>query len=154
MQQPGPPGPPGQPPAPQAPAQRGGPGSNSRIDPSQIPRPVAQPVSTEPLVFDTRVAGAHCIPPPASSRFVVRDRGSCSPRYMRATLNHVPATNDLLNSTAMPLAVVVSPLALPDPGDEPVQVRCIIMLWCAALHGMHTTWAAAGQRWPCRKDST
>lgn len=129
MQQPGPPGPPGQPPAPQAAPQRSGAGGNSRIDPTQIPRPVAQPVSSEPLVFDTRVAGAHCIPPPASARFVVRDRGSCSPRYMRATLNHVPVSNDLLNSTSMPLAVVVSPLALPDPGDEPVQVG----LHCIAL---------------------
>lgn len=75
------------------------------------------------MVFDTRMAGSHALPPPASSRFVVRDRGNCSPRYLRCTLNHVPNTPELLNNCAMPLALVVSPLALPDPGDEPIQVR-------------------------------
>lgn len=52
----------------------------------------------------------------------VRDRGSCSPRYLRSTLNHVPHSTELLTNCAMPLALVVSPLALPDPGDEPIQV--------------------------------
>ena len=52
----------------------------------------------------------------------VRDRGSCSPRYLRATLNHVPHSPELLGNAAMPLALVVSPLALPDPGDDPIQV--------------------------------
>jgi hypothetical protein len=42
---------------------------------------------------------------------------------MRATLNTVPATNDLLATAAMPLALVVSPLALQDDGDDPIQVR-------------------------------
>ncbi len=41
---------------------------------------------------------------------------------MRATLNNVPATADLCRMGAMPVAVIISPLALPDPQDDPIQV--------------------------------
>lgn len=159
-----PPGPPGMPPGPPVGGARPGPGgvgggsaggSTNRIDPSQIPRPVAQPVSTEPMVFDTRMAGSHALPPPASSRFVVRDRGNCSPRYLRCTLNHVPNTPELLNNCAMPLALVVSPLALPDPGDEPIQmvdvsdvgpVRCAR---CKAYMNPYMRWNNNGRNFTC-----
>jgi len=106
-----------------APGQPGGitsAGSQNRIDPSQIPRPSAAP--TETLTFETRVAGQHVAPPPAASRFAVRDRGSCGPRYMRASLNQVPFSSDLLNNSQMPFVSVIAPLALPDPADEPLQV--------------------------------
>ena len=74
-------------------------------------------------VFYTRLnANEHSVPPPASSRYIVKDTGDCSPRFMRATLNNVPATADLCRMGAMPLAVIVSPLALPDPQDDPIQV--------------------------------
>ncbi|GLC37974.1 hypothetical protein PLESTF_000604900 [Pleodorina starrii] len=158
---PGPP-PPGMPPPQQGPPQRGSVGqvqgqatTSSRIDPSQIPRPVAQPPSSEPLVFDTRIAGGHALPPPASSRFVVRDRGSCSPRYLRSTLNHVPHSPELLTNCAMPLAVVVSPLALPDPGDDPIQivdvqesgpVRCVR---CKAYMNPWMRWTNSGRNFNC-----
>lgn len=135
----------------------GGPGgpAQNRIDPSQIPRPVVQQSGSEQLVFDTRVAGGHAIPPPASSRFVVRDRGSCSPRYIRATLNHVPFSADLLTNSAMPLAVVVSPLAQPDLGDEPVQVVDVSdtgPVRCARCKAYMNPWArfmASGRTWTC-----
>jgi hypothetical protein len=93
----------------------------NRIDPTQIPRPL--PTGPEPFVFETRVDNQHQVPPPASSHYIVRDRGNCSPRFIRATINTVPATNDLLTTSAMPLALVVSPLALQDPADDPIQVR-------------------------------
>jgi hypothetical protein len=37
-------------------------------------------------------------------------------------LAQIPATGDLLNSSAMPLAVVVQPLALLEPGEDCVPV--------------------------------
>lgn len=95
--------------------------SQNRIDPTQIPRPL--PTGPEPFVFETRVSNQHQVPPPANGNYIVRDRGNCSPRFIRATLNTVPATNDLLSTSAMPLALVVSPLALQDPADDPIQVR-------------------------------
>ncbi|GIL50904.1 hypothetical protein Vafri_6870 [Volvox africanus] len=158
----GPPPPPGMPPPQQGPPQRGSivqaqgpPNASSRIDPSQIPRPVAQPPTSEPLVFDTRIAGGHALPPPASSRFVVRDRGSCSPRYLRSTLNHVPHSPELLTTCAMPLALVVSPLALPDPGDDLIQivdvaesgpVRCVR---CKAYMNPWMRWTNSGRNFTC-----
>ncbi|GFR39599.1 hypothetical protein Agub_g59 [Astrephomene gubernaculifera] len=145
--------PPQRPAVPQTPQASGG--GPSRIDPTQIPRPVAQPSSTELLVFDTRMAGAHAVPPPASSRFIVRDRGSCSPRYVRATLNHVPHSPELLSNCAMPLALVVSPLALPDPGDDPIQmvdvteagpIRCGR---CKAYMNPWVRWTGSGRSYTC-----
>ena len=62
------------------------------------------------------------IAPPASSDFVVRDRGNATPRAMRPTLHLIPAGADLLKQSGMPLAVVLQPLAAPLPGDTPLQV--------------------------------
>jgi hypothetical protein len=59
---------------------------------------------------------------PATSSYLVRDTGNCSPRNMRSTLSQIPATAELLTSANMPLAVLVQPLALLEPGEEPVQV--------------------------------
>ena len=42
---------------------------------------------------------------------------------MRATLNHLPWQTELLQGSGMPMAVVVSPMALPDPQDDVLQVR-------------------------------
>ena len=74
-------------------------------------------------VFYTRLSPTeHSVPPPASSRYIVKDTGDCSPRFMRATLNNVPATADLCRMGAMPVALIISPLALPDPQDDSIQV--------------------------------
>ncbi|CAK9882645.1 unnamed protein product [Sphagnum jensenii] len=95
------------------------PGSaNSRIDPNQIPRP--QPTVT-PVTYVTRVENQSNVPPSATSSFIVRDTGNCSPRMMRCTLNMIPCSGDLLSTSGMPLALMVQPLAL-DPAEELIQV--------------------------------
>eukprot|EP00271_Cylindrocystis_brebissonii_P012807 TRINITY_DN3230_c0_g1_i1.p1 TRINITY_DN3230_c0_g1~~TRINITY_DN3230_c0_g1_i1.p1 ORF type:complete len:1229 (+),score=266.22 TRINITY_DN3230_c0_g1_i1:375-4061(+) len=97
----------------------------SKIDPNQIPRPQAHPSVGSPgggMVFETRVNGSANLPPPATSQYVVKDTGNCSPRFMRCTLNQIPCSGDLLSTSAMPLAVLVQPLALQDPAEEPIQV--------------------------------
>jgi protein transport protein SEC24 len=43
---------------------------------------------------------------------------------MRMTLNYVPASHDLLRTSQMPLAVIIQPLAIPEAGDDQLQVRC------------------------------
>ncbi len=45
----------------------------------------------------------------------------------------VPHSSDLLNNTAIPLAVVVAPMALPDPADDPIQVGG---RWLVGVHVM------------------
>ncbi|CAN7070027.1 unnamed protein product [Brassica oleracea var. botrytis] len=91
----------------------------SRIDPNQIPRPGS---SSSPVVFETRRSNQANPPPPATSDYIVRDTGNCSPRYMRCTINQIPCTVDLLSTSGMQLALMVQPLALPHPSEEPIQV--------------------------------
>ena len=75
-----------------------------------------------PQVFDTRRENTHAIPPAADAPIVVRDKGSAGPRFLRSSLNMIPQSADLLKGAALPLVAIISPLALQDPGDDPVQV--------------------------------
>ena len=70
----------------------------------------------------TRVDGRHSAPPPAYVECIVRDTGGASPRFLRATLNTIPATPDVMQTIGMPLAFVACPLALQHPNEEPVEV--------------------------------
>ncbi|PSC68317.1 transport Sec24-like protein [Micractinium conductrix] len=103
-----------------APGVQAAPAASTKIDPSQIPRPLPYAIPTQ--VFETRRENTHAIPPAADAPIVVRDRGSCGPRFMRSTLNMLPQSNDLLKSSALPLVTIISPLALQDTGDDPVEL--------------------------------
>ncbi|KAI8017070.1 Protein transport protein Sec24-like [Camellia lanceoleosa] len=59
---------------------------------------------------------------PTTSDYIVKDTGNCSPRYLRCTINQIPCTVDLLTSSGMQLALMVQPMALPHPSEEPIQV--------------------------------
>ncbi|KAL8208448.1 hypothetical protein R6Q57_007860 [Mikania cordata] len=91
----------------------------SKIDPNQIPRPIP---NTSVLLHETRQGNQANPPPPATSEFIVRDTGNCSPRYMRCTINQIACTSDLLTTSGMQLALLVQPLALPHPSEEPIQI--------------------------------
>ncbi|XP_006352770.1 protein transport protein Sec24-like CEF [Solanum tuberosum] len=93
--------------------------SPSKVDPNQIPRPIP---NTSVVLHETRQGNQANPPPPATSDYIVRDTGNCSPRYMRCTINQIPCTVDLLTTSAMQLALLVQPLALPHPSEEPLQV--------------------------------
>ena len=115
------PPPPGAPVPPAHPAAPAG-GSSQRIDPAQIPRPPHDAHATVAR-HDTRgERGSATHPPPASTTFCARDLGSCNPRYMRSTLSTIPHSADLLSQSGMPLSLLVQPLALPHPEEEPIQV--------------------------------
>ncbi|XP_071700690.1 protein transport protein SEC24 C-like [Rutidosis leptorrhynchoides] len=91
----------------------------SKIDPNQIPRPIP---NASVQLHETRKGNQANPPPPATSEFIVRDTGNCSPRYMRCTINQIACTTDLLNTSGMQLALLVQPLALPHPSEEPIQI--------------------------------
>ncbi|KAK9159454.1 hypothetical protein Syun_005795 [Stephania yunnanensis] len=91
----------------------------SKIDPQQMPRPSP---SSSAIIFETRQGGEANSPPAATSDYIVKDTGNCSPRYMRCTINQIPCTGDLLSTSSMQLALMVQPLALPHPSEEPIQV--------------------------------
>ncbi|XP_044499274.1 protein transport protein Sec24-like At4g32640 isoform X2 [Mangifera indica] len=104
---------------PPATGQSGGPvAASSKIDPQQIPRPIP---SSLVVMYDTR-DGNQSSTPPATSDYIVRDTGNCSPRYMRCTISQIPCTNDLLATSGMQLALLVQPLALHHPSEEAIQV--------------------------------
>ncbi|CAN4098171.1 unnamed protein product [Withania somnifera] len=100
-------------------------GSFQNLPPPSGSSPFAAPVQAMPppmgAPYGTR---SWQVPPhqPATSDYIVRDTGNCSPRYMRCTINQIPCTVDLLTTSAMQLALLVQPLALPHPSEEPLQV--------------------------------
>lgn len=91
----------------------------SRIDSSQIPRP---PKPQKDITYQTRSATARKVPPLSSSVFKAIDKGNCSPRLMRITMCAVPTTIDVIRKTGIPLAVVVTPFAESENGEERVPV--------------------------------
>ncbi|XP_073317359.1 protein transport protein SEC24 C-like isoform X2 [Primulina huaijiensis] len=93
--------------------------AQSKINPNQIPR---LPSSSAVILHETRQGNQANPPPPATSDYIVKDTGNCSPRYMRCTINQIPCTVDLLSTSAMQLALLVQPLALPHPSEEAIQV--------------------------------
>ncbi|GER54182.1 transport Sec24 family protein [Striga asiatica] len=110
--------PPGGPPPPTQSMAMGHTGQ-SKIDPNQIPRLTP---SSAVILHETRQGNQANPPPPATSDYIVKDTGNCSPRYMRCTINQIPCTVDLLSTSAMQLALLVQPLALPHPSEEPIHV--------------------------------
>ncbi|GFP82411.1 protein transport protein sec24-like at4g32640 [Phtheirospermum japonicum] len=91
----------------------------SKIDPNQIPRLTP---SSAVILHETREGNQANPPPPATREYIVKDTGNCSPRYMRCTINQIPCTVDLLSTSAMQLALLIQPLALPHPSEEPIHV--------------------------------
>ncbi|KAL6576225.1 Protein transport protein Sec24C [Orobanche hederae] len=86
----------------------------SRIDVNHIPRFTP---NSAVILHETRQNSQANPPPPATSEYIVQDTGNCSPRYMRCTINQY-----LLSTSAMQLALLVQPLALPHTSEEPIQV--------------------------------
>ncbi|KAI5294085.1 COPII coat Sec23p-Sfb3p heterodimer component, partial [Ascosphaera acerosa] len=95
------------------------------------------------------------LPPPAAVPFVTHDQGNSSPKFARLTLNNVPATAELLASTALPLGMILQPLAPLDGGEHAVPVldfgdagppRC---RRCRAYVNPFMTFRAAGAKFVC-----
>ena len=97
----------------------------------------------------------HPAPPPAGTRYEVRDRGSCGPRFMRLSLNSLPADPRMLAGSALHMDVLVTPLARMEPGDDPIPVvdmgymgppRCAR---CNAYINPFMRWIDGGKRFVC-----
>ncbi|XP_067616003.1 protein transport protein Sec24C-like [Eurosta solidaginis] len=57
------------------------------------------------------------LPPFVTTKYVVEDQGNSSPRYVRSSLYCIPATADLLNTTALSITLTVSPMARTVEGE-------------------------------------
>ena len=110
-------------PAPSLPPQAAGPPSQGRVDPEQIPSiPRSRDVPAGYYFNHVYPTMEHHLPPPAAIPFVAYDQGNSSPKFARLTLNNIASTADFLSSTALPLGLILQPLARLDPGEQPVPV--------------------------------
>ncbi|KAL8431788.1 hypothetical protein Efla_005010 [Eimeria flavescens] len=93
---------------------------NNRIDPAHIPRPEWNDQITNACGkrIETDKPGAS--PPSPAGLYTAIDKGCCSCRFMRSTLNQVPAFSHSLELSRLPFALVVSPFAAQPPTEEPV----------------------------------
>lgn len=64
----------------------------------------------------------HHTPPPASVSFVAVDQGNASPKVTRLSLNNIPSTSEALQSTGLPLGLLLQPLAPLAEGEMEIPV--------------------------------
>ncbi|KAI9033292.1 Sec23/Sec24 trunk domain-containing protein [Hyaloraphidium curvatum] len=127
-----------------------------RIDPNQIPSPVAvqdlDQKNHEGLVWST---ASRTLPPLASTDVRISDDGNASPRLMRITTYNIPATEELCNMSHLPLGLVIQPLAELRPDEDPIQlvdfgengpVRCNR---CRGYINPMVRFVDGGQKWAC-----
>ena len=94
-----------------------------RVDPEQIPSvPRSRDIPATYYFEHVYPTMERHLPPPAAIPFVAYDQGNSSPKFARLTLNNIPSTADFLSSTALPLGMVLQPLARLDAGEQPVPV--------------------------------
>ncbi|OJJ51419.1 hypothetical protein ASPZODRAFT_127488 [Penicilliopsis zonata CBS 506.65] len=97
--------------------------TQGKIDPEQIPSiPKSRDIYAHHYFNHVYPTMEHHLPPPAAIPFVAHDQGNSSPKYCRLTLNNIPSTSDFLSSTALPLGMILQPLARLDPGEQPIPV--------------------------------
>lgn len=126
-------------------------GPRSRIDPNQIPSPVAVHAldqarfDVEPYLTCSRGAV-----PLALTDFIAMDQGNASPRFIRMSTYALPHSDDLAVAAQIPLGLVVQPFAdlKPEEGDTVYRVdfgedgpprcshcRSYINPWCMFVDG-------------------
>jgi len=129
------------------------PSGKSRIDPTQVPRPQAE-ASEDVREFRTRSLSTTPVPQ-ASSSYKVIDDGNCNPRFMRMSLNQIPSTRELATRIAIPIAVVIQPMAeLPQtetqvPFVTDLQGGPIRCRRCRCYVNCHVQFVDGGRHWVC-----
>lgn len=97
--------------------------TQGRVDPEQMPSiPRARDAATQYYQTNIYPTMEKHLPPAAAVPFVAYDQGNASPKIARLTVNNIPSTSDAMNTTALPLALILQPLAAPQEGEQPVPV--------------------------------
>lgn len=127
-----------------------------RLDPDQMPNPIQVMIENQRNAggpFVTNQAGL--LPPLVTTKYVVQDQGNASPRFVRSSLYCIPSTADLLKTTALPFALIISPYARMAEGEyEPPivdfgvlgPIRCNR---CKAYMSPNMQFVDAGRRFQC-----
>jgi len=126
------------------------------LDPDELPSPIAvmdEDQRANGGNFDTKEKGQ--TPPLVTTKFTVNDYGNASPRYIRSTMYHVPATEEIRKQSGVPFGLVISPLARIQEGESepPVSdfgpsgpVRC---MRCKAYMSPMMQFIDGGRRFQC-----
>lgn len=97
--------------------------AQGRVDPEQIPSvPKSRDALAQYYLNHVYPTFEHHTPPPASISFVAYDQGNSSPKITRLTMNSIPSTSDALQSTGLPLGLLLQPLAPLQPGELEIPV--------------------------------
>ncbi|KAF9973898.1 COPII coat Sec23p-Sfb3p heterodimer component [Actinomortierella ambigua] len=98
-------------------------GNRPRLDPDQIPSPVAVQETDQaewdekPFITSSRTSAT----PLASTDFMATDAGNCNPKFFRMTTYNIPSTEDLLNTSQLPMGLVIQPLAQLRADEAPIE---------------------------------
>ncbi|ERF69186.1 hypothetical protein EPUS_01143 [Endocarpon pusillum Z07020] len=97
--------------------------TQGRVDPEQIPSiPRSRDAAAQYYLTQVYPTMERHLPPPAAIPFIAHDQGNSSPKFARLTLNKLPSTSESLASTALPLGMVLQPLAPLQEGEQPIPV--------------------------------
>ena len=109
---------------PQVPVPSGPPVSaQGRVDPEQIPSvPRSRDAAAQYYLDHIYPTMEQHLPPPGAVPYVAHDQGNSSPKFARLTLNNIPSTSEALSATALPLGLVLQPLASLQAGEEAIPV--------------------------------
>ncbi|KAF9927569.1 COPII coat Sec23p-Sfb3p heterodimer component, partial [Linnemannia zychae] len=128
-----------------------------KIDPDQIPSPVAVQENDQAQWDDAPfiTSSKTLVTPLASSDFMAIDEGNCNPRFFRMTTYNVPNTEDLLSTAQIPMGLVIQPLAKLRADEAPIETvdfgdagpaRC---RRCKAYINPYMIFTNGGQRFVC-----
>ncbi|KAI8627108.1 Sec23/Sec24 trunk domain-containing protein [Xylariaceae sp. FL1651] len=93
------------------------------VSPDEIPSvPVSRDIPQQYYLSNVYPTFERHVPPPATISFVAYDQGNSSPKFTRLTMNNIPANAESLNSTGLPLGLVLQPLAPLQAGEMEIPV--------------------------------
>ncbi|KAI0554867.1 hypothetical protein F4679DRAFT_525259 [Xylaria curta] len=93
------------------------------VSPDEIPSvPVSRDIPQQYYLGNVYPTFERHVPPPATISFVAFDQGNSSPKFTRLTMNNIPASAESLNSTGLPLGLVLQPLAPLQAGELEIPV--------------------------------
>lgn len=97
--------------------------TQGKVDPEQIPSVArARDAATQHYQTTVYPTMEKHLPPPAAVPFISYDQGNSAPKFARLTVNNIPSTAESLNSTALPLGLILQPLAALQEGENPIPV--------------------------------
>ncbi|KAJ1894202.1 COPII coat Sec23p-Sfb3p heterodimer component, partial [Kickxella alabastrina] len=127
-----------------------------RIDPSQLPSPIAVHTRDQEVYTSEPYSTANkTYVPIVSTEYTAVDEGNSNPRFVRLTMNNIPKTAELLKSSHLPMGMIVQPLADLAPSEDPVKlidfgeegpIRC---LRCKTYINPHMVFINGGKSFVC-----